>query len=115
MLGQDQDIVAAVAQGRQIQRHHGEAVEQILAKFAGPHRLGEVAVGGRHDAGVHGNRLVAADAKDDFLLENTQQLGLAAGAEVADFIEKKRAAGGRLELAGARLARIGEGAFLMAE
>ena len=48
-----------------------------------------------------------------FLFEHAQELGLAAAAEVADFVEEQRTAAGQLELAGPRLVGVGEGALLV--
>jgi hypothetical protein len=49
------------------------------------------------------------------LLQHTQQLALRIGVQVADLVQKQRATGGQLELAGPRLMRIGERAFFVAE
>ena len=61
------------------------------------------------------NRLRSADADHDFFFQHAQQLGLAAEAQVADLVEKQRAAGGQLELALAAFVGVGEGPFLVAE
>src|SRR5439155_21436658 len=106
---------AALAQRRQVDRHDGEAVEEVLAELAGADSLGKIAIGGRDDARVDRNGRSAADAVDYFFLEYAQQLGLPAGAEVADFVEKEGAAGGGFELARPRGVRVGESALLVAE
>src|SRR5688572_13911444 len=57
----------------------------------------------------------AADTDNRLVLKHSEQLGLAAGAHVADFVEEQRAAGGELEFTGAGLAGVGECALLMTE
>ena len=61
------------------------------------------------------DRLRSADADHDFFFQHAQQLGLAAEAQVADLVQKQRAAGGQLELALAALVGVGEGPFFVAE
>ena len=46
---------------------------------------------------------------------HAKQLRLAAEAQIADFVEKQRAAGGQLELALPRFVGVGERPFLVAE
>ena len=59
--------------------------------------------------------LRAADADDDFFFQHAQQLGLAAEAQVADFVQKQRAAGGQFEFAGSRFVGVGKGALFVTE
>ena len=54
---------------------------------------------GADDAHVDRNFLAAADALDDALLQEAQQLGLQRMRQVADLVEHQRAAVGRLDLA----------------
>ena len=101
--------------GGNAQVHDIEAIEQILAEFAGAHLSGEVAVGGGEHANVHRHRLAAADAVDDAFLQRAQQLGLQPQIHFRDFVEQQRAAIGFLEFANAPRHRAGEGAFLVTE
>jgi hypothetical protein len=51
-LGEQRDVLDALAQGRHRHRHHVQAIEEILAEAPGGHLGPQVAVGGRHDAHV---------------------------------------------------------------
>ena len=115
MLGQQHDVVAALAQRRQLERHDVEPEVEVLAEPLGADQLGQLLVRGGQHADVGVNRLAAADADDRFFLEHAEQLRLAGEAHVADLVEEQRAAGGQLEFAGAGFVGIGERAFLVAE
>ena len=75
-LGQQPHVLAALAQRRQLDRHHVDPVEEILAEAPGGHLAREVAVGGRHEARVDGDRLAPAHPLDAALLQRPQQLRL---------------------------------------
>ena len=57
----------------------------------------------------------APDALECAFLQHAQQLGLHVGRQIADFVEKERAAVGQLETALAHRDRAREGAALVAE
>src|SRR5690606_3422920 len=82
---------------------------------AGLDLLGEVAVGGGDDADIDLEAARRADAGEAPLLEDAQELGLHVQRHLADLIEEKRAALGRLEEARLLLVGAGEGASLVAE
>ena len=115
MLDQRRDVLGALPQRRHREREDDDAVVEILAERALAHQCVEVAVGGRDDAHVDGDRAIAADPLDLALLEHAQQLGLHGGRHVADLVEEERAALGLLELAEVPGARAGEGALLVPE
>ena len=52
MLGEQLGIVLALAQRRQVDREHGQPVQQVLAQLAFADRLLRIAVGGGDDAHV---------------------------------------------------------------
>lgn len=104
-------VVQALTQGGQCNLDHIEAVKQILPKAAGRHLGAQVLVAGADDAHVHGQLGNGADRAHGTLLNGTQQLGLHAQGQVADFIEEQGAASGGLEEAFAVVLRTGEGAF----
>ena len=101
--------------GGKFERHDVQAEIQILAELLRPDHLGQILIRGGDHAGVGVNRRRAADADHHLFLQHAQQLGLAAEAQVADLVEKQRAAGGQLELALPRFVGVGEGPFLVAE
>ena len=92
-----------------------EAEAQVGAEAAGSDFLVEPAVGGRDDARVDAARHVLADPADFAFLQHAQQLGLRARRELADLVEKQRAAVRFLEQAGALAHRAGERAARVAE
>ena len=63
-------------------------------RLLGDERL-QVLVGGAHDAHVDRNFLAPADALDDAVLQEAQQLGLQRQRHVADLVEEQRAAARR--------------------
>ena len=77
--------------------------------------LVEPPVRGRDHAHADANRLLAADALQLAVLQDAQQLGLRRFVQVADFVEKDRAAVGQLEPAAPQRRRAGERALLVAE
>ena len=115
MADQQRDVVAALAQGRQHDREHVQAVVEVAAEAAvGDHR-GQVAVGGGHQAHVHLDRLGAAQALELLLLQDAQQLGLQLQRDVADLVQEQRAPVRQLEAADLLADGAGEGALLVAE
>ncbi len=115
MPRQQQHIVAAVAQGRQVDLHDVQPVEQILAELAAGNGLREVAVGRGDETDVDAQFLRAADAGERAVFEKAQQLGLERLAHVGDFVEENRAAVGFLDAAGLLFERAGERALFVAE
>ena len=101
--------------GGQPEVHDVEAVVEILAEAAGADLLLEVAVGRGDDADVDLLGLAVADAEDDALLQRAEELHLEVQRQLADLVEEERALVGRLELAGPRRDRAGEGALHVAE
>jgi hypothetical protein len=96
-------ILDALAQRRQPQRHDVEAEEQVLAEQALLDQDAQVLVGRRDDAHVGLDRRAAADGGVFALLQHAQQPRLRLHRHVADLVEEQRAALGLLEAAGARV------------
>ena len=61
VVRQEGDVGTPVAQGRQEDREHVQAVEEILAEFPLRHRGFEIPVRRRHEADVHRDRMSAAE------------------------------------------------------
>ena len=91
-LGDDEHVVAALAQRRQPEVDDVEAVVEVLAELARLDHLLEVAVGRGDDADVDLLGLAVADAEDDPLLQRAQQLHLQLQRQLADLVEEQRAA-----------------------
>ena len=115
VLDEERNVLGPLAKRRQAERHHLEPLVEVLAKPAGAHLLGEIAVGGREDAGADRDASHPAHPLDLALLQDAQQLGLQVLRQLADLVEEDAAFLGELELARLRLHRPGEGAFLVAE
>src|SRR3954466_14966776 len=114
-VGQDGDVLAALAQRRQHQRQHVEAVVQVLAEIALGDHLLEIFLGPGNHAHVDVDRLAAADALDRPVLDRAQQLHLHRQRYIVDVVEEQRAALGHFEAAWLVFNRAGERAALVAE
>ncbi len=75
----------------------------------------ERAVGGREEADVGADLVVAAHAAERVALEHAQELRLQLERELADLVEEERPARGELDEAALHPARAGEGARRVAE
>ena len=115
ILGEQADVLGALAQRRELDADDIQPVEQILAEGLLRDLLFEVLVRRRDDAHIGLQRFVAADAGEFALLQDAQDFALERQRHVADFVEEKRAAVALLEAADARAGRAGERAFLVAE
>ena len=115
VVGEQRQILLAVAQRRQGQRDDVEPVEQILAEGAGLDRRVEVAIGRGDQPEVDAHRPRAADPLELALLQRAQQLRLQVERQLADLVEKQRAAVGELEPSLLQAERAGERALLVAE
>ena len=88
---------------------------EIFAKAFFSDGFFQVLIGGGEDAHIGFENVAAADTAVFVILQNPQQFGLEVEGDVADLIQKQRAAFGQLELAQAPVHGAGEGAFFMAE
>src|SRR5205814_2928114 len=85
------NILGALAQRRQADRHDIESIKQILPEQSLPDRLSKVSVGGRNDPHIRADRRTAADGRVFALLQHTKQSRLRIGWHVADLIEEQGA------------------------
>ena len=109
------DILLALVEGREGDGDDVEAIEEILAEHSFLDGSFEVAMGGGNDADIDGDGFPAADALDDFFLQDAKQLALQGEIHIADFIEENRAVLSLLEAADAAGIRPGKGAAFVAE
>ena len=109
------NVVAAVAQRRQRDGDHVDAVEKIGAKTAAGDFLMQQAIGGADDASVHAPFFVIADAREMAVLQDVQQLRLQAGIDLGNFVEEQRSALRHFHAAGLGGVRAGERALLKSE
>ena len=99
VLGQQLGVAVALAQRRQRDRKHREAIHQVFAQLAVLHRLPRIAIGGRDDAHARAQLFLAADARVAAGFEHAQQAHLHFRRHLGDFVEEQRAAFGALEAA----------------
>ena len=109
------NVLQAVAQRRNFDRHDVQPIEEILAEIAFFDAALEIAIGRGDHADIHLLREAAADALEAAFLQHAQQFGLEGGGDFADFIEHERSAVGQFETAAAEFVGAGEGAFFVAE
>ncbi len=112
---QRRDVLAPLAQRRQLDGHHVEAVIQVVAEAAGRDLVFEILIGGGDDTGIDADGTALADALEFLLLQDAQQLDLQLRAHAGDFVEEDGAAVRRLETAGLVVDGAGEGALDVAE
>src|SRR5262249_33951304 len=113
--GERGDVVGALAKGRDLQRDHVEAIEEVLAEAALVDELAQAAVGRGDDAHVDVKRLVAPYPLERTLLEKSQQLDLRGGGDLAHLVEEERSLVGLFEPPLAARDGSGEGAPLVPE
>ena len=93
------NVLLALAQGRDKERDHVEAIEEIFAEVALGDFLFEIFVGGGDEAHIHAQRLRTADGSEHLVVERAEHFGLGFEAHVADFVEEEGSAVGALEMA----------------
>src|SRR5205807_10040409 len=91
-LQQDLDIASSLAQGRQVELADADAVEEVLSKLSLLDQVSEVLVGRHHEPEVDLHALDAPQRFDRAVFQYAQELGLDRVAQLADFVQKERAA-----------------------
>ena len=114
-LSEDEDLLLALAQRRNANLHDVEAVVEVFTELTAGERLLEIAIGRRHDPGVHVDHPVASDAGEAEVLQDVQELGLKGTGKLGDLVEVDRPLVGVLELARLSAVRPGERALFVAE
>ena len=115
MASKRQDLVAPLAERLNREPHDIQAEIQVLPETAFADHGGQVAMRGGDDSQIDGDRLDAADRHDGALLNAAQQFGLNGQRQLADFIEKQRAAIGTANEAQSGRDGAGERALHVAE
>ena len=113
--GQRRNVFGALAQRRQTQPDHVEAVKKIFAKSTELDPVFEILMGRGDDAHIGAHRIVATDAVELAVTQHAQKPRLQVERHVADLVEKQRSTVGLLEPAAARGLCAGEGTPLVAE
>ena len=92
MLDEQGDIFPTGPQRRQMDGDNVDAIEEIIPQGALAHLFGKVAVGGCHNANIGNNGLIAPDRGVAAAFDGAQQFDLQIGIDLADFVQKERAA-----------------------
>src|SRR5262245_7224272 len=109
------DVVAALAQWRDMDRNDVEPIEEILAELSVLDAHLERTVGRGDDAQIDLDVARAAHPPEHALLEHPQKLRLAVQRHLADLVEEERAAIGQLHQALLRRLGVGERPLLVTE
>ena len=109
------NVHLAFGEAGHLYREHIDAVEQVRPEGALVDPRLNVLVGGADKPEIHLDLVIASDPLYRPVFQNAQKLRLKRQRHVADLVEKKGAATGKLDTALARLVGAGEGAFFMAE
>ena len=115
MVGQQGDVLGALAQGRKLDRKNIQAVVQILPKPAVTHRLLRRSIGRSDHPHVGFLRLRGADPREQARLENAEKLDLQIERHLGHLVEEQRAAVRSFEESLVLAIGPCEAAFLVAE
>ena len=115
VAGERGDVVRPLPERRDGDGEYRQTEVQVLAVLSGRNGGFQIAIGGCDNAHVHLQRRGAAHALEALLLERAQNLRLQRQRQIADFIEKQRAAVGELELPRLAVGGAGERPLLVAE
>lgn len=113
--GQLCDVLAALAQRRQLQAHHVQAVQQVGTEFSLRDQTFQILMGGGDHAYIDADQFASTHTEEFALREHTQQSRLQRQRHVADFIEEQSAAVGLFEAADMAPLRAGERTRLVTE
>ena len=93
------NILLTLAQRRDLQRNHIQAIVEVAAERAFFHRIQQIAVGSGDDAHVDLDGMGRADSHHFALLQHAQQAGLRLERHLANLIKEQGAAIGQLKFA----------------
>ena len=115
LLGQQLNVIGALAKRRQIDLHDGKSIIQVLAQLTFAERLLQIPVRCSDDANVDRDLLLASEAAHRARFERAQQLHLNVRRHLRDLVEEERAAARHLERTGLFVRRSGERALFVTE
>ena len=113
--GEGQDVLLPLAQRRDAQGHHIDAVEEVFPEAVVAHGIHQSAIAGADQAKVAVAQGRAAKPLEAALLEDPQEAGLELGAHIGHLVEEEGAAVGLLQIARRGLGRPGKGPLLVAK
>jgi len=115
VLGDGNDVGAAIAQWRYHDRENAQAEEKIFTKMARGDSGLEIGVGKSDQAGLNTKSFGPAETLEGALLKDAQEFALRFRRERGDFIEDDGSFAAEFEAAEFAFDRSGEGASLVAE
>ena len=115
MIGQQDDVVTAVLQGRQVQRKNAEPVIKVRAELAGGNAILQTPVRGGDHACVGRDHARRTERLDLLFLQDPQQLGLCRRRQFRHLIQKDRPVMGFLETSAPLPHGAREGSLLVSE
>ena len=115
MVDQQRQVLAPLAERRERDGHHVDAVVEVLAEATVAHQGLQIAMGRGEEPHVDRDRPARPDALELALLQDPEQLHLQVGGQIADLVEEQAPAVGQLEAALAGGDGAGEGALLVTE
>ena len=115
ILGEQPDVLGALAERRDVHADDIQAVEQIVAEGALGHLFFQVAVRCADDSHIGVEGFVSAHTGEFPFLQNTQEFALHLERHFADFVEEESSFVALLEAADALGGGAGERAFLVTE
>src|SRR5208282_2665672 len=89
VMSQNRYSVSAVTQRRQVNLHNVQTVVEVLAKLALLDHFFKISMGRADQPDVDGSRSIASQTLEGTLLEDSQELGLQAQGQIADFVKKQ--------------------------
>ena len=95
--GELRNVRTALAQGRHLDRKDVQPIEEVRAERTCLNRFLQVSIRGGNHTNVHVYGFVASHRFKFPLLKNSQEFDLRCQRQLADFIEKNRAAVGKLK------------------
>src|SRR5579862_5789890 len=115
MPNEGNDIIAALAQWRQVKGKNVQAIVEITPEFIPSDHLAKIAVRCRDQADVNLMCFTASEPFKFLLLQNAKQFGLRSQRNIADLIEKQRPGMRHLKTANLLRDGAGKGTLLMSE
>lgn len=114
-MDQAGNVTFAVAQRRQFEVDHAQAVKEVFAESPLADHFAQVAVGGGDETDVDLDGFGAADPFEGTGFQHAQQLDLGGGIDFTDFVEEQRAVVGDLEPPLVAFGGAGERSFFVTE
>src|SRR2546422_8978640 len=97
IIDQYRNVLAALAQGRHIDRQDIDAIVEVVAKASIANHGAQIAIRGRNDANIYRDLVSSAHAANSPFLQSAQKLCLHTDVKLGNLVEKERATIGDFE------------------